>query len=45
LQGSSGKSSRQRKTIPHRRAGPDEFEQMRLGIGEMLIPLGALRKR
>jgi rhodanese-related sulfurtransferase len=24
---------------------PDEFEQMRLGIGEMLIPLGALRKR
>jgi len=25
--------------------GPDEFEQMRLGIGEMLIPLGALRKR
>ena len=25
--------------------GPDEFEQMRLGIGETLIPLGALRKR
>ncbi len=25
--------------------GPDEFEQMRLGIGEHLIPLGALRKR
>lgn len=25
--------------------GPDEFEQMRLGIGEVLIPLGALRKR
>jgi len=25
--------------------GPDEFEEMRLGIGEMLIPLGALRKR
>jgi NADPH-dependent 2,4-dienoyl-CoA reductase/sulfur reductase-like enzyme/rhodanese-related sulfurtransferase len=24
---------------------PDEFEQMRLGIGETLIPLGALRKR
>jgi hypothetical protein len=23
--------------------GPDEFEQMRLGIGERLIPLGALR--
>lgn len=25
--------------------GPDEFEQMRLGIGETLIPLGTLRKR
>jgi len=25
--------------------GPDEFEAMRLGIGETLIPLGALRKR
>jgi NADPH-dependent 2,4-dienoyl-CoA reductase/sulfur reductase-like enzyme/rhodanese-related sulfurtransferase len=25
--------------------GPQEFEQMRLGIGETLIPLGALRKR
>ncbi|MBN1615628.1 MAG: FAD-dependent oxidoreductase [Deltaproteobacteria bacterium] len=25
--------------------GPDEFEQMRLGIGETLIPLGALRRR
>jgi len=25
--------------------GPDEFEQMRLGIGETLIPLGALRNR
>ncbi|MBN1648300.1 MAG: FAD-dependent oxidoreductase [Spirochaetales bacterium] len=25
--------------------GPDEYEQMRLGIGETLIPLGALRKR
>ena len=25
--------------------GPDEFEQMRLGIGEHLIPLGALRNR
>jgi len=25
--------------------GADEFEQMRLGIGEVLIPLGALRKR
>jgi rhodanese-related sulfurtransferase len=25
--------------------GPDEFEQMRLGIGETLIPLGVLRKR
>ena len=25
--------------------GPDEYEAMRLGIGEMLIPLGALRKR
>jgi NADPH-dependent 2,4-dienoyl-CoA reductase/sulfur reductase-like enzyme/rhodanese-related sulfurtransferase len=25
--------------------GPDEFEQIRLGIGETLIPLGALRKR
>jgi NADPH-dependent 2,4-dienoyl-CoA reductase/sulfur reductase-like enzyme/rhodanese-related sulfurtransferase len=24
--------------------GPDEFEQMRLGIGEELIPLGTLRK-
>ncbi len=25
--------------------GPDEYEIMRLGIGETLIPLGALRKR
>jgi NADPH-dependent 2,4-dienoyl-CoA reductase/sulfur reductase-like enzyme/rhodanese-related sulfurtransferase len=25
--------------------GADEYEQMRLGIGEVLIPLGALRKR
>jgi NADPH-dependent 2,4-dienoyl-CoA reductase/sulfur reductase-like enzyme/rhodanese-related sulfurtransferase len=25
--------------------GPDEYEEMRLGIGEALIPLGALRKR
>lgn len=25
--------------------GPDEYDQMRLGIGEVLIPLGALRKR
>jgi rhodanese-related sulfurtransferase len=25
--------------------GPDEYEIMRLGIGEVLIPLGALRKR
>ncbi len=25
--------------------GPDEFEEIRLGIGETLIPLGALRKR
>jgi NADPH-dependent 2,4-dienoyl-CoA reductase/sulfur reductase-like enzyme/rhodanese-related sulfurtransferase len=25
--------------------GPDEYKQMRLGIGEILIPLGALRKR
>lgn len=25
--------------------GPDEFEETRLGIGEALIPLGALRKR
>jgi rhodanese-related sulfurtransferase len=25
--------------------GPDEYEQMRLGIGEVLVPLGALRKR
>ena len=25
--------------------GPDEFEVMRLGVGETLIPLGALRKR
>jgi rhodanese-related sulfurtransferase len=25
--------------------GSDEYEQMRLGIGEILIPLGALRKR
>jgi rhodanese-related sulfurtransferase len=24
--------------------GPDEFDQMRLGIGETLIPLGTLRK-
>lgn len=25
--------------------GPDEYEQMRLGVGETLIPLGALRGR
>jgi rhodanese-related sulfurtransferase len=25
--------------------GPDEYEAMRLGVGEVLIPLGALRKR
>ncbi len=25
--------------------GPDEYEEMRLGVGETLIPLGALRKR
>ena len=25
--------------------GPDEYEAMRLGVGETLIPLGALRKR
>ena len=25
--------------------GPEEFEELRLGIGETLIPLGALRKR
>lgn len=25
--------------------GPDEYEEMRLGIGETLIPMGALRKR
>lgn len=25
--------------------GPDEYEQIRLGIGETLIPLGALKKR
>jgi len=25
--------------------GPDEFEAMRLGIGETLVPVGALRKR
>jgi rhodanese-related sulfurtransferase len=25
--------------------GPDEYEAMRLGIGEVLLPLGALRKR
>ncbi len=25
--------------------GPDEYEEMRLGIGETLIPLGALRRR
>ena len=25
--------------------GPEEFDEMRLGIGETLIPLGALRKR
>jgi rhodanese-related sulfurtransferase len=25
--------------------GPDEFEETRLGIGETLMPLGALRKR
>lgn len=25
--------------------GPDEYEEMRLGIGEVLIPLGALRNR
>ncbi|HPV98385.1 MAG TPA: FAD-dependent oxidoreductase [Spirochaetota bacterium] len=25
--------------------GPDEYEQMRLGVGERLIPIGALRNR
>ncbi len=25
--------------------GPDEYEEMRLGVGETLIPIGALRKR
>lgn len=25
--------------------GPDEFEEMRLGVGETLIPLGMIRKR
>jgi rhodanese-related sulfurtransferase len=25
--------------------GPDEFDVMRFGIGEALIPVGALRKR
>ncbi|MFW5754733.1 MAG: rhodanese-like domain-containing protein, partial [Marinilabiliaceae bacterium] len=25
--------------------GPDEYEQMRLGIGEALIPIGKLRER
>jgi len=25
--------------------GPDEYEEMRLGIGESIIPLGALRRR
>ncbi|HET6461112.1 MAG TPA: FAD-dependent oxidoreductase [Syntrophales bacterium] len=25
--------------------GPDEYEQMRLGIGEILMPLGTVRKR
>jgi NADPH-dependent 2,4-dienoyl-CoA reductase/sulfur reductase-like enzyme/rhodanese-related sulfurtransferase len=25
--------------------GPDEYEQMRLGVGELLIPLSVLRKR
>jgi NADPH-dependent 2,4-dienoyl-CoA reductase/sulfur reductase-like enzyme/rhodanese-related sulfurtransferase len=25
--------------------GPDEYEQLRLGIGEILIPVGALRER
>jgi rhodanese-related sulfurtransferase len=25
--------------------GPDEYEQMRLGVGEHLIPIGALRNR
>jgi len=25
--------------------GPDEFESMRLGVGETLIPVGAMRKR
>jgi rhodanese-related sulfurtransferase len=25
--------------------GPDEYEQLRLGVGEHLIPLGALRSR
>jgi rhodanese-related sulfurtransferase len=25
--------------------GPDEYEEMRLGIGETLIPMGVLRKR
>jgi len=25
--------------------GPDEYDEMRLGVGETLIPIGALRKR
>ena len=39
------KLDRQEKPFLIDARGPDEFEQMRLGIGETLIPLGALRKR
>lgn len=39
------KLDRQEKPFLIDTRGPDEFEQMRLGIGETLIPLGALRKR
>lgn len=39
------KLDRQEKPFLIDTRGSDEFEQMRLGIGETLIPLGALRKR
>ena len=39
------KLNNKEKTVYLDVRNPDEFEQMRLGIGERLIPLGQLRKR
>jgi len=40
-----GKLDRKEKIFLLDTRGPDEYEQMRLGVGETLIPLGVLRKR